>query len=129
MRIAVPRETVSGERRVALTPEAAATLVTGGLEIVIETGAGDGAFQPDAAFERAGARIAPDADALYALADIVLKVQKPAPGEASHLREGVVLVSFLQALTSPDLVQQLAALGVTSFGMEGIPRISRAHKM
>jgi proton-translocating NAD(P)+ transhydrogenase subunit alpha len=129
MRIAVPREIARGERRVALTPEAAASLVTVGLEIVIETGAGDGAFHSDAAFERAGARIAPDADALYAQANVVLKVQKPAPGEVGQLREGAVLVSFLQALTSPDLVQQLAARRVTSFGMEGIPRISRAQKM
>jgi H+-translocating NAD(P) transhydrogenase subunit alpha len=129
MKIGVPREIAAGERRVALTPDAAATLVGAGLEIVIETGAGDGAFQSDAAFERAGARIAPDADALYAGANVVLKVQKPAPGEVSRLHEGAVLVSFLQALTSPDLVHQLAAGRVTSFGMEGIPRISRAQKM
>jgi proton-translocating NAD(P)+ transhydrogenase subunit alpha len=129
MKIGVPREIAAGERRVALTPDAAATLVGAGLDILIETGAGDGAFQSDAAFERAGARIAPDADALYAGANVVLKVQKPAPGEVSRLHEGAVLVSFLQALTSPDLVQQLAAGRVTSFGMEGIPRISRAQKM
>jgi proton-translocating NAD(P)+ transhydrogenase subunit alpha len=129
MKIGVPREIAAGERRVALTPDAAATLVGAGLDIHIETGAGDGAFQSDAAFERAGARIAPDADALYAGANVVLKVQKPAPGEVSRLHEGAVLVSFLQALTSPDLVQQLAAGRVTSFGMEGIPRISRAQKM
>jgi H+-translocating NAD(P) transhydrogenase subunit alpha len=129
MKIGVPREIAAGERRVALTPDAAATLVGAGLEIVIETGAGDGAFQSDAAFERAGARIAPDADALYAGANVVLKVQKPAPGEVSRLHEGAVLVSFLQALTSPELVHQLAAGRVTSFGMEGIPRISRAQKM
>jgi proton-translocating NAD(P)+ transhydrogenase subunit alpha len=129
MKIGVPREIAVGERRVALTPDAAATLVGAGLDILIETGAGDGAFQSDAAFERAGARIAPDADALYAGANVVLKVQKPAPGEVSRLHEGAVLVSFLQALTSPDLVQQLAAGRVTSFGMEGIPRISRAQKM
>jgi NAD(P) transhydrogenase subunit alpha len=129
MRIAVPREIAHGEHRVALTPDAAATLVTLGLEVVIETGAGDGAFHSDAAFERTGARIAPDADTLYAQANVVLKVQKPAPGEVSQIREGAVLVSFLQALTSPDLVQQLAARRVTSFGMEEIPRISRAQKM
>jgi NAD(P) transhydrogenase subunit alpha len=129
MRIAIPREIARGERRVALTPKAAATLVTLGLEVVIETGAGDGAFLSDVAFERAGARIAPDAHALYAQANVVLKVQKPTSGEVGQLREGAVLVSFLQALTSPDLVQQLAARRVTSFGMEGIPRISRAQKM
>jgi H+-translocating NAD(P) transhydrogenase subunit alpha len=127
--IGVPREIAPGERRVALTPDAAAALVKAGLELVVETGAGDGAFHSDAAFEKAGARIARDADALYGQASVVLKVQKPAPGEVSLLPEGAVLVSFLQALTSPDLVRQLAARRVTSFGMEGIPRISRAQKM
>ena len=129
MKVAVPREISPGERRVALTPDAAAALVKGGLEVLVETGAGDGAFHADAAFEKAGARIAPDAGALYGQADVVLKVQKPALDEVDRLREGTVLVSFLQALTSPDLVQRLAARRITSFGMEGIPRISRAQKM
>ncbi len=129
MKVAVPRETAPGERRVALTPDAAAALVKGGLEVLVETAAGDGAFHADAAFEKAGARIVPDAGALYGQADVVLKVQKPTPGEVDPLREGAVLVSFLQALTSPDLVRQLATRRITSFGMEGIPRIGRAQKM
>jgi NAD(P) transhydrogenase subunit alpha len=129
MKIAVPRETAPGERRVALTPVAAAALVKNKLEVLVETRAGEGAFHPDAAFEKVGARVVPDAATLYGQADVVLKVQKPSLAEADRLREGVVLVSFLQALTSPDLVQRLAARGVTSFGMEGIPRISRAQKM
>jgi NAD(P) transhydrogenase subunit alpha len=129
MKIAVPREIAPGERRVALTPDAAAALVKGGLEVLIETAAGEGAFHADAAFENAGARIVRDAGALYEQADVALKVQKPALGEVDRLREGAVLVSFLQALTSPDLVQRLAARRITSFGMERIPRISRAQKM
>src|SRR4029453_18922043 len=127
--ITVPREIAPGERRVALTPDAAAAPVKGGLEVVIETGAGDSAFHSDAAFEKAGARVALDADTLYGQATVVLKVQKPTPGEVSRLREGAVLVSFLQALTSPDLVRQLATRRDTGFGLEGIPRISRAQKM
>ena len=129
MKIAVPRETAPGERRVALTPDAAGALVKGGLEVLVEAGAGEGAFHPDAAFEKSGARIVGDASALCGEADVVLKVQKPALGEVDRLRQGGVLISFLQALTSPDLVQRLAARRVTSFGMEGIPRISRAQKM
>src|SRR5262249_8460449 len=129
MKIGVPRETTPGERRVALTPDAAAALAKGGLEVLVEAGAGEGAFHFDAAFERAGARVVADAGALYSQADVVLKVQKPTFAEVDTLREGTVLVSFLQALTSPDLVQRLAARRVTSFGMEGIPRISRAQKM
>jgi alanine dehydrogenase len=61
MKVAVPKETVAGERRVALTPEAAAALVKDGMEILLETGAGDGAFHTDGAYEKAGVRIMPDA--------------------------------------------------------------------
>jgi NAD(P) transhydrogenase subunit alpha len=129
MKVAVPREIAPGEHRVALTPDAAAALVKGGMEVLVEAGAGAGAFHSDAAYEQAGARIAPDARSLYGAADVVLKVQKPALSEAEQLRERSVLVAFLQALTSPDLVQCLVARRITSFGMEGIPRISRAQKM
>src|SRR5437667_55482 len=126
MKIGVPKEIVPGERRVALTPDATAALVKSGLQVVVERGAGEGAFHSDAAFEAAGARIVAD---IYTEADVVLKVQKPTLDEVERLREGTVLLSFLQALTSAHLVQRLAARRITSFGMEGIPRISRAQKM
>jgi len=129
MKIGVPKETVPRERRVALTPDAVASLVKEGLELVVERGAGDGAFFDDASYAKAGATIAPDAASLYGQADVVAKVQKPTPAEVDLLRDGAVLISFLQALTSPELMQRLAARRVTSFGMEGIPRISRAQKM
>ncbi len=129
MKIAVPRERTPGERRVALTPEALVPLVKSGLVVLVETGAGEGAFHSDAAFEKAGARVVPGAGALYGEADVVLKVQRPTLDEVEQLREGAVLIAFLQALTSADLIERLAARRVTSFGMEGIPRISRAQKM
>jgi len=129
VKVAVPKETAPGERRVALTPDAAAALVKSGMEVLVETGAGDGAFHADAAYEKAGARIVPDAAALYGAADVVLKVQKPTFDEVDRLREGTVLLSFLNAMGSPELVRRLAARRVTSFGMEGVPRISRAQKM
>ena len=129
MKIAVPKEITSGERRVALTPEAVAGLVKSKLDVLVETGAGDGAFHPDGAFAQAGAQIVPDAATLYRDADIVTKVQKPTFDEVEQLREGTVLIALLQALTATDLVQRLAARRITSFGMEGIPRISRAQKM
>jgi proton-translocating NAD(P)+ transhydrogenase subunit alpha len=129
MKIAVPKEIAPGERRVALTPEAVAGLVKSKLEVLVEGGAGDGAFHRDEAFTQAGAQIVPDAATLYRQADVVTKVQKPTFEEADQLREGSVLVSFLQAFSSPDLVQRLATRCITSFGMEGIPRISRAQKM
>ena len=129
MKIAVPKEIAPGERRVALTPDAAAALVKAGLEVLIQAGAGAGAFHGDAAYEKAGAAIVPDGAALFGQADVVLKVQKPSLDEVDRLREKAVLVSFLQALTSPSLVQRLVTRRITSFGMEGIPRISRAQKM
>lgn len=135
MKIAVPREIVPNERRVALTPDAAAALIKTGLEVLVETGAGAGAFFADAAFEKAGAKVVGDATALFGQADVTLKVQKPVANttlgrhEVDLLPEGAVLVSFLEALTQYELVQRLAARRITSFGMEGIPRISRAQKM
>jgi NAD(P) transhydrogenase subunit alpha len=129
MKIGVPKEIAPGERRVALTPEAVAGLVKSKLEVLVEGGAGDGAFHRDEAFTQAGAQIVPDAATLYRQADVVTKVQKPTFEEVDQLREGSVLVSFLQALSSPDLVQRLATRRITSFGMESIPRISRAQKM
>jgi NAD(P) transhydrogenase subunit alpha len=129
MKVAVPKEIAPREGRVALTPDATAALVKGGLEILIQSGAGDGAFHSDAAFDKAGATIVADAAGLYGRADVVLKVQKPTLAEVDQLREGTVLLALLQALTSPELVERLAARRITSFGMEGIPRISRAQKM
>jgi len=129
MKLAVPRETAPGERRVALTPDAVAALVKSGIEVMVEAGAGAGAFHSDADFQTAGARIVPDAATLYGEADVVAKVQRPTADEVNRFREGTVLVAYLQALSSPDLVQQLASRRITSFGMEGIPRISRAQKM
>jgi NAD(P) transhydrogenase subunit alpha len=129
MKIAVPKEITPDEHRVALTPEAVAGLVKSKLDVLVETGAGEGAFHHDEAFAKAGAQIVPDAAKLYSQADIVTKVQKPTLEEVEQLREGTVLVSLLQALSSPELVQRLATRRITSFGMEGIPRISRAQKM
>jgi proton-translocating NAD(P)+ transhydrogenase subunit alpha len=133
MKVAVPRERVAGERRVALTPDAAAALVKSGLAVLVERGAGAEASFSDEAFTAAGATIAPDAATLYGQADVVLKVQRPIEDSGRHevdlMREGSVLVALLEALTQPDLVRRLVARRVTAFGMEGVPRISRAQKM
>jgi NAD(P) transhydrogenase subunit alpha len=129
MKIAVPKEIAPLERRVALTPDVAGQLRKSGLEVLVERGAGAGAFHADASYEASGAQLVPDARTLYGQADLVLKVQKPTLEEVDLMCEGAALLSFLQALTSTALVQRLAARRITSFGMEGIPRISRAQKM
>jgi NAD(P) transhydrogenase subunit alpha len=125
MRLGVPKETVPGERRVALVPELVSRLAGAGFEIVVERGAGATAFFPDEGFEEAGATLVDDAFD----ADGVVKVRKPASSEVEALREGSILVAFLEPLTDPEGIDRLAARGVTAFAMESIPRITRAQPM
>jgi NAD(P) transhydrogenase subunit alpha len=125
----VPKEIVSGERRVALVPDAVGRLTKAGAAIVVETGAGAEAYFADEAYEKAGATIVPDAATAYARADIVVKVQKPEPGEFDRLKSGVILIAFLSPFTNADLVQRLAKQGVTAMSMDAIPRTTRAQYM
>lgn len=129
MRVAVPRETAPGERRVALVPDAARTLARVGLEVSVEAGAGLEAGYDDAAYEEAGAQIEAERGKLLASADIVLQVRAPRPEEIQELRSGTVLIGFLRPLDEPELAVRLAEHGVTAFAMELMPRISRAQAM
>jgi len=129
VKIGVPKETAVGEHRVALVPDSVPPLVKAGVEVLIESGAGSAAYFADAEYEKAGARVVPDAAALWREADVVLKVQKPTGKEINMLREGVALVGFLQPLTDSELVRQLARRKITAFAMEAVPRISRAQRM
>jgi NAD(P) transhydrogenase subunit alpha len=133
MNVSVPREVRKGERRVALVPESVAKLVGLGLEVRVEAGAGEEAFCPDKAYREAGARIMDDRPSLWSAADILVKVAPPTKrggeDEVNMLRDGAVLIGFLNPLGSPELVQKLADRGVTAFSMEMIPRISRAQGM
>jgi NAD(P) transhydrogenase subunit alpha len=125
MKVGVPRETQAGERRVALVPNAVAKLVQGGIEVVVERGAGAAASFPDEAYAEAGAQLVDDVWG----ADAVVKVQKPSAHEVERLREGAVLIGFLQPLTDREGIERLAQRGVVAFAMESIPRITRAQPM
>ena len=135
MKVGVPKEIVVGENRVALVPDAVGLLRKAGLQILFESGAGEGAFFPDRAYEAAGATIVSDPVALFTEADAVLKVQTPVLNpvlgkhEVELMREGTVLISFLQPVSHPDLVNRLAERKITVFSMDLIPRIARAQKM
>jgi NAD(P) transhydrogenase subunit alpha len=124
MKVSVPKETAAGERRVALVPELVRRLARSGVESVVESGAGAAAHQSDLAYVEAGAEIGDGFSG-----DVVAKVAPPSAAEVGRLREGGVLVGFLQPLTAADTVRALAEAGVTSFAMEAIPRITRAQSM
>ena len=126
MRVGVPKETAPGERRVALVPELVARLAESGFDVVVERGAGDAASFEDGAYSEAGASLIPG---VWAEAEAIVKVQKPTPEEAAKLREGDVLIAFLQPLTDREGIDRLAAGGVLAFAMESIPRITRAQPM
>ncbi|HET8672301.1 MAG TPA: Re/Si-specific NAD(P)(+) transhydrogenase subunit alpha [Thermoleophilaceae bacterium] len=124
MKIAVPNESGSGERRVALVPDVIKRLSGKGHEVVVESGAGEGARIPDALFEEAGAKIGS-----LEGADVVVRVTVPSAEDVERLPNGSVLIGFLAPLTSPETARALASAGVTAFAMEAIPRISRAQSM
>ena len=133
MKIAVARETVMGERRVALIPDTVSRLVKQGLEVLLEAGAGEAAYFSDADYEAAGATIISDTAQLWAEADVLLKVSPPQDhdgyAETSQLREGATLIGFLNPLGHPEGIQSLARRRITAFSMELIPRTSRAQSM
>ena len=124
MRIGVPKETAAGERRVALVPELVTKLTESGIDVVVEAGAGEAASFTDEAFQGAGAELGDP----WA-AEVVAKVRKPSDEELGRLREGQVLIGFLQPLTDQEGIDRLASRGVTAFAMESIPRITRAQPM
>ena len=128
MRVAVPRETAPGERRVALVPETISKLRDAGFEIRVERGAGAAAGFPDAAYADAGAEVT-DASSLVAGVEGVVRVARPTPEELQALAPGTVLVAFLQPLTDTDGIARLREHGVLGFAMESIPRITRAQSM
>ena len=128
MKVAVVRETAPGERRVALVPEAVVKVRAAGLDVLVESGAGDGAWLADGSYAEAGAAIVSREEAWAA--DAVLMVGKPNAEAVAGLRAGQVLFGLLAPLTDPALAEQLARSGVTAASMDMIPRtLPRAQSM
>ncbi|ROO87412.1 NAD(P) transhydrogenase subunit alpha [Actinocorallia herbida] len=126
MLIGVTREQ-TGETRVAATPATVRQLVGLGYDVVVEAGAGALSAFTDAAYIEAGAGIGTAEDGWGA--DVVLRVNGPAVGEAGRLKEGALLISTLAPALNPDLVDELAARDVTALAMDAVPRISRAQSL
>ena len=127
MRIAVPREIKSGEKRVALVPDIISKLTKVGLEVVIESGAGVAAQYSDKQFSDAGAQV--KSTDVLADADVVLSVQPLNPAQVKTLKKGAITISFLSPTGSADSIEAAISAGVTAISLEMVPRISRAQSM
>ena len=137
MLIGVPKEIMHDEDRVAATPETCAGFIADGHRVMVETNAGEGAFFHDEQYIAAGARVVPDAGAIFTEAEVILKVKEPqlnhhtGKHEAEMLRQGQVLITFIHpaAPSNHDMVRVLARRGVTALTLDGVPRITRAQSM
>jgi NAD(P) transhydrogenase subunit alpha len=128
MILGIPKETKIKENRVALTPDVVKDLVKKGFEVVIENGAGLNSFYNDEAYTTVGAKTA-DKNTIYATADVLIKVNAPVAEEIAKMKKDAILISFMWAATSPELVDACCKAGITAFSMDAVPRISRAQKM
>ena len=135
MIVGVPKESYPGERRVALVPVVIPNLAKAGLEVVIESGAGEAAGYPDALYVEKGAKILPDRAAVFSASDIIVQVlcygSNDVTGKADLplLRRGQALIGFLRPMGSAEIVQEIAQAGLTSFPVELMPRTTRAQSM
>jgi NAD(P) transhydrogenase subunit alpha len=123
----VPKESRSGETRVAATPETIKNLAKAGLTVMVERGAGVSASFTDAMFEAVGAKLCgPEG---WSAADIVAKVAPPTAEETARLPKGGILISFISPSSNLALVARLREQGVSTLAMELVPRITRAQAM
>ncbi|HVM36069.1 MAG TPA: alanine dehydrogenase [Actinomycetota bacterium] len=120
MRVGIPKELKDNEYRVAITPAGVRELRVSGHDVLIERSAGVGSSIADSDFERAGAQIVDDADAVFANADMVLKVKEPVPDEFHRLREGLVLFTYLHLAASEPVTRALIESGTTAVAYETI---------
>jgi len=126
MRIAIARETDSGEPRVAATPETVKKLIGLGAEVAVEAGAGEKSGIPDSDFSAAGATISKDPTKG---AEIVLKVRRPTPAELKNYKKGAVVIAMMDPYGNAAALRALAEAGIVAFAMELMPRITRAQSM
>ena len=129
MRIAVPKESTPGERRVALIPESVKRLRQKGIEASVETGAGEQARFSDQEYRDAGAAIETGVESLLGAADLVLKIHAPSPREVELLRPGSALICHLYPRVNADLVRLLADKRITAIAVDSIPRTTLAQTM
>ena len=129
MRLVIPKESLSGERRTSATPETVKKMIRLGAEVAIESGAGAAVGFSDDIYAELGAEIVSDRAALMRSADMVLRLRKPELDEVAMLKAGCIHVSYLDPFNERELITALAKQGVTAVSMEMIPRSTRSQKM
>lgn len=129
MILGIPNEITSGERRVALVPETLARLLSKGLEVWVEAGAGAGAWFSDEDYRRGGAKIEGDAATLLSQADLIAKIRPPHLDQAESLRQGSTLICLLFPSLNSQLLKKLAVRGITAVALENLPRTTVAQAM
>ena len=129
MRIGVPKEVKSGERRVAIIPETVKRLAAKGITIAVETGAGAAAWFSDEEYRSAGATVEPSAAPVFGAVDLVVKIQPPTQAEVERVRPGTAVISLLYPQANADLVRLLAAKSLTAIAVDQIPRTTLAQTM
>ena len=127
MKIGIPKETLAGEARVAATPDVVKRWVKQGFDVLIASGAGEGACYPDDQYAEVGGRMVTQAEALGA--DILAKVRRPTTEEVAALAEGAVYLGFIESCGEDEIVTAMQAKGIRVFALERMPRISRAQSM
>ena len=120
MRVGIPTEIKTDEYRVAITPAGVRELASRGHEVLVQAGAGDGSAFTDDQFRAQGAAIVPDADAVFAEAELILKVKEPQPVEVGRLREGQTLFTYLHLAAEPELSRGLMESGATCIAYETV---------
>jgi len=134
MKIGIVKETFPGERRVAIVPQNVADLKKLGLDVVIEGGAGSGAFISDADYKKAGAEVVSKREEILKNVDIVCYVRGPGADknnlkDLNVIKKGATIVGMMDPLANPDIIQKVAKSGVTAFALELMPRVTRAQSM
>jgi len=137
MIIGIPKEIMNGESRVSATPETVKMMINDGHRVIVENNAGEGSFNHDSDYEKAGAELTYDVKSIYNKADVILKVKEPQFNKALNvhevdmMHEGQILITFIHpaAPANHQMVNDLAKKGVIALTLDGVPRISRAQNM
>ncbi|MEW6161807.1 MAG: Re/Si-specific NAD(P)(+) transhydrogenase subunit alpha [Nitrospirota bacterium] len=134
MKLGVVKETFLGERRVAVIPQNVANLKKLGLDVVVQSGAGLGAFISDGDYKKAGAEVVSSREEVLRNADIVCYVRGPGAdknnlSDLNVIKKGATLIGMMEPLANPDIIQKVAESGIIAFALELMPRITRAQSM